>query len=75
MPLPCRSFENRSGNIDILYIIFKGIFRRFRFNLIFSKVWFCDFTSDFSEMGQFGPITGNFDENQTHREQTSNKSF
>ena len=32
-----RSFDNRWRNIDILYIILKGILWRFRFNLNFSK--------------------------------------
>ena len=42
------------------------------FSIIF---WFRDFTSDFREMGPFRPIFGNFDQNQTPRKQTSDKSF
>ena len=48
---PHRSFENRWRNIDILYIILKGIVWRFRFILKFSKIFwfrFCEFMSKFS---------------------------
>ena len=46
---PHRSFENQLCNIDILYIILKGIIWRSRFNLNFSKIfWFRDFMSKFS---------------------------
>ena len=47
--LPHRSFENRWRNIDILYIILKGIVWRFRFIIKFSKIfWFREFMSKFS---------------------------
>ena len=36
---PYRSFENRWRNIGILYTILKGILRRFRLNLNFSKLF------------------------------------
>ena len=43
------SFENRWRNMDILYIILKGIIWRFRFSLNFSKIcWFRDFMNKFS---------------------------
>ena len=49
-PLP-RSFENRWRNMDILYIILKGILWRFEFNLNFSKIFsFRDFMSNFREI-------------------------
>ena len=45
------SFENRWLNIDILYIILKGILWRFRFNSNLWKIfWFRDFMSNFREM-------------------------
>ena len=53
------SFENRWCNIDILYIILKGILWRFRFNLKFSKIfWFRDFMSKFREMTPHGSRMG-----------------
>ena len=48
-PQPHRSFENQWRNVDILYIMLKGIIWRFRFSLNFSKIfWFRDFMSKFS---------------------------
>ena len=38
-PAPHRSFENRSRNIDILYIILKRMVWRFRFSINFSKIF------------------------------------
>ena len=44
-PPPHRSFENRWRNIDILYIILRGIVWRFWFILNFSKIfWFREMT-------------------------------
>ena len=46
---PPPSFENRWRNMDILYMILKGIVWRFRFSLNFSKIfWFRDFMGKFS---------------------------
>ena len=46
---PFRSFENRWRNMDILYIILKGIVWRFRFILNFFKIfWFREFMTKFS---------------------------
>ena len=51
-PPPPRSFENRWRNIDILYIILKGILWRFRFNLNFSKIfWFLEMTPQWLQNG------------------------
>ena len=48
-PPPHRSFENQWRNIDILYIILKGIVWRFRFSFNFSKIFlFRNFMSKFS---------------------------
>ena len=48
---PHLSFENRWRNIDMLYIILKGILWKFRFSLNFWKIfWFRDFMSSFCKM-------------------------
>ena len=50
-PSPHRSFGSQWRNISILCIILRGILRKFRFNLNFSKIfWFRHFMSNFREI-------------------------
>ena len=52
LPPPHCSFENGWSNIDTLYVVGKGIYRRLRFYLDIWKIFrFRDVMSNFREMG------------------------